>query len=260
MVETQFVQSKDGTRIAYDVTGKETDPALLLVHGYSDDRQLNWHMYGWPERLGADFRVVTVDLRGCGESDAYRDPDRYKNSDYLDDLLAVMDAAGAEQYLYWGWSFGGMLGLHLAAYHTDRLVRLVGAGTAFGPGFPADVVTPVIELWEQLVQIQDAGDYEKIAPEEREWFKQVDAHAVLTRWQATLTHNYSGVEPDLIKVPTLIYTGEKDENVIGEMQQRRADMDAAGIQFHVFDGLDHVNLLSEVDTVLPLIRGFLLAD
>ncbi|MEQ8672142.1 MAG: alpha/beta hydrolase [Aggregatilineales bacterium] len=263
MVDTQFVQTQDGTRIAYDVTEcatSETAPSLLLVHGYSDDRQLNWHAFGWAEKLSQDFRVITVDLRGCGESDAYSDVDRYRLDDYLSDLLAVMDAVGAENYLFWGWSFGATLGLHLAAHPAERLSRVVISGTPFGAVFTQEMVNPVINVWEQLITIKETGDYEKIAPEERDYLRQVNAQAMLTRWEATLVHHYMGVEPDAIKIPALVVTGTKDDYVVGELEPYRDAMAEAGIKFHVFDEMDHHGLISDVETVSPVIRAFLLGE
>jgi hypothetical protein len=65
-VTTQFVTSKDGTKIAYDVTG--SGPVVILLHGGGQERK-SWHRAGYVARLAKEFTVVTLDMRGNGESD-----------------------------------------------------------------------------------------------------------------------------------------------------------------------------------------------
>jgi len=62
---TQYAVSTDGTRIAYDVTG--SGPVVILLHGGGATRR-SWHEAGYVSRLAAEFTVVTMDLRGNGES------------------------------------------------------------------------------------------------------------------------------------------------------------------------------------------------
>ena len=59
-----LVTAPDGLRLAYDATDGP-GLVLLLLHGFGDDRRL-WHAAGVVTALTADFRVVTLDLRGCG--------------------------------------------------------------------------------------------------------------------------------------------------------------------------------------------------
>ena len=67
--KTHFVTSKDGTRIAYDVAG--SGPAVILLHGGGQNRQA-WHGTGYVDRLAKEFTVITIDIRGNGESDKER--------------------------------------------------------------------------------------------------------------------------------------------------------------------------------------------
>src|SRR5687768_13543220 len=64
----------DGAKIAYDVAG--TGPALLLVHGGGQTRQ-SWQQLGYVDRLKNRFTVITLDLRGHGDSDKPLRPDAY---------------------------------------------------------------------------------------------------------------------------------------------------------------------------------------
>jgi hypothetical protein len=64
------------------------------------------------------------------------------------------------------------------------------------------------------------------------------------------------VEPRDLRCPTLVYTGTEDGNVVGRLEEQRAAIKAAGHRLHVFDSFDHLQLLSELDTLFPVIHSF----
>jgi pimeloyl-ACP methyl ester carboxylesterase len=106
--------STDGARIAYRASGSG-DP-VLFVHG-SGTSSADW-LFALPF-LRERFTVVTMDRRGRGESG---DGPKYAMEREAEDVLAVLDAAGAE--LLVGHSYGALCSI-LAAERTDRLRRLV---------------------------------------------------------------------------------------------------------------------------------------
>ena len=69
--------AKDGTKIAYEVTG--TGPALMLVPGGGQTRG-TWKDRGYVERLSKSYTVITLDLRGTGDSDKPAKPGRTRSS------------------------------------------------------------------------------------------------------------------------------------------------------------------------------------
>lgn len=74
-------------------------------------------------RAAALGRVVRYDRRGCGMSDSFHGP--YTLADEVDDLLAVLDAVGAERVALVGWLTGGALCCLFAATHPERVSALV---------------------------------------------------------------------------------------------------------------------------------------
>jgi pimeloyl-ACP methyl ester carboxylesterase len=100
--------SSDGTVICFDQYG--TGPVVVLVHGALTDR-------GFPtlvrvaERLASRFSVFNYDRRGRGESG---DTAPYDVSREIDDLRAVIEAAGGDAMIF-GGSSGGGLALRAAA-------------------------------------------------------------------------------------------------------------------------------------------------
>src|SRR5262245_8390312 len=85
MGETCFAASSDGTRIAYDVQGE--GPALMLLHGGLIQTRRDWRETGYESRLEGEFRVISVDLRGHGESEHPRDRSAYEVGKLCDDLV-----------------------------------------------------------------------------------------------------------------------------------------------------------------------------
>lgn len=114
MTDLQHVESSDGTRIAYRAEG-EGQP-LVMVHGAATS-SADWN-FATPY-LRERFTVVAMDRRGRGNSG---DADDYAMEREADDVLAVLDATGAE--LLVGHSYGALCSM-LAAERTARLRRLV---------------------------------------------------------------------------------------------------------------------------------------
>jgi pimeloyl-ACP methyl ester carboxylesterase len=121
-----FARSPDGVRLAYEVSG-EGKP-VLLIHGFASSREQNWESTGWIRRLvQSGFRVAAFDCRGHGESDKPHDPAAYGER-MIDDILAVMDAAGMPVADVMGYSMGAMLTIRLLVSHPGRVRRAVTAG------------------------------------------------------------------------------------------------------------------------------------
>jgi pimeloyl-ACP methyl ester carboxylesterase len=89
----------------------------------------------YPARLAshtAPYRVITIDNRGTGRSDA--PGGAYWMADMADDAARVLDAAGAARAYVVGVSMGGMIAQHVALRHGPRLEGLVLVSTT--PGLP----------------------------------------------------------------------------------------------------------------------------
>ncbi|WP_411741354.1 MULTISPECIES: alpha/beta fold hydrolase [unclassified Rhodococcus (in: high G+C Gram-positive bacteria)] len=125
----------DGVNIVYRVSGDPAARPLILLHGWAQSSAC------WGEGLLADlaerYRVLAVDLRGHGYSDApsagYENP---KN--WAGDVAAVLAAENitADAVLL-GWSYGGLVICDYLAEHGTGAVAgivLVGAITSIGRG------------------------------------------------------------------------------------------------------------------------------
>ncbi|MBE2998036.1 alpha/beta fold hydrolase [Nocardiopsis sp. HNM0947] len=116
----------DGTRIHYDVLG-EGEP-LLLLNGQALDLEM-WD--GVREELARSHRVVRMDFRGTGGSDAPLD-EPYSLDLFARDALAVLDDLGIERAHVHGFSMGGKVAQALAHAAPERVGALVLGATAPG--------------------------------------------------------------------------------------------------------------------------------
>jgi pimeloyl-ACP methyl ester carboxylesterase len=104
----QNVISKDGTKIAYDKTGR--GPAVIFVAGAFSYRKYPGSVQ-LADLLAKYFTVFNYDRRGRGDSG---DTKPYAVDREIEDLQALIDAAGGSAYV-WGLSSGATLALKAAA-------------------------------------------------------------------------------------------------------------------------------------------------
>lgn len=111
--------NRDGVNLYYDASGSGED-TMLFVHGWCCN-----HTYFQPQRdhFGSRFRVVAVDLRGHGKSDA---PDqRYTIRGFADDLAWMCRELGVQRPIVVGHSMGGLIAFILAAEHPELVSAAV---------------------------------------------------------------------------------------------------------------------------------------
>jgi lipase len=99
--------------------GDPAAPAVMCMHGVSSHAARFRRL---AERLTPRFRVVSVDLRGHGESE-WEPP--WDFDTHVGDLLETADGLGVDVADWMGHSFGGRLALELAARAPERVRRLV---------------------------------------------------------------------------------------------------------------------------------------
>ena len=120
------VKTPDGLTISAQEWGNPAGPEILFIHGFSQSH-LSW-MRQVDSDLAKDFRLITYDLRGHGNSDKPLDPARYRDSKaWGDEVQAVIDAAGLKRPVLVGWSYAGRVISDYVATH--------GAGQLAGINF-----------------------------------------------------------------------------------------------------------------------------
>jgi len=126
--EIRFCRSFDGTRIAYATAGE--GPPLVKAPHWLTHLEYEWQSpiwRRWIASLAQGRTLVRMDERGCGLSD--RGVREFSLAHYVNDLEAVIDAAGPERFALFGHSQGGAIALEYAARHPERVSHLVLLGT-----------------------------------------------------------------------------------------------------------------------------------
>ena len=260
----------DDVPISYDVTGPADATApprtLVLLHGSVLSRAI-WRGLGYLEPLAARHRVVRLDLRGHGRSGKPHDPRAYTQPVLAADVLAVLDALGAEEPAgVIGYSLGARLALTLAVEHPDRIARLVclGGSAADQRGavdalfFPGTVDTLREEGMEAFCARQGLGsdDSGRTAQATRTAFLRADPLAMAALF--TATDATPGIPEERLaacEVPALWMTGDRD---VPRFAQSRH---AAGLMPHgrfvPLPGRSHASTLSPAQDVLAEVLPFL---
>jgi pimeloyl-ACP methyl ester carboxylesterase len=137
--ETQYARS-GGVSIAYQIVG-EGPFDFVYVPGWVSNVELTWEdprRAAFFKRLASFSRLILFDKRGTGLSDQVSGIPNLETR--MDDVRAVMDAAGSHRATVMGASEGGPLSALFAATYPERTIALVlyGAMPRFtsAPGFP----------------------------------------------------------------------------------------------------------------------------
>jgi pimeloyl-ACP methyl ester carboxylesterase len=247
--------AKDGTRIAYEVTG--TGPALMLVPGGGQTRG-TWKDRGYVERLSKSYTVITLDLRGTGDSDKPAKPGSYALELMLADLLAVADAAKAPRFHLWGFGHGAAIGRYLAA-RSDRVISAVLAGTTMGPpveGIVRDAIIGMRTKWMPVIEAQAAGKLDKntLSPGD---IVALDGGVAVTTLMLGALVDYPVLEPAEIKVPTLWLVGAADTSAMENVKAYQPKLKGTAVTLKLLDGLSYSDSFSRIDPALAAVEPFL---
>ncbi len=124
----RFCKAADGVGLAYAVHGR--GPPLVKAANWVTHVEFDWESplwRPWWDELGRDHTVIRYDERGCGLSD--RNPDDLDLPAFVDDLSAVVDAAGVDRFVLLGVSQGAGVAIQYAVENPDRVSRLVLVGS-----------------------------------------------------------------------------------------------------------------------------------
>jgi pimeloyl-ACP methyl ester carboxylesterase len=123
--------------------------AVILLHGFPQDRRC-WDGVG-AALAGDGYRVLAPDLRGYSPGARPTARSAYRNSELAADVLALADAAGAEQFHLAGHDWGAALAWYVAGRHPERVASLAALSVphpqAFGRAMVSVTSGQAIRSW-----------------------------------------------------------------------------------------------------------------
>jgi pimeloyl-ACP methyl ester carboxylesterase len=270
---TEYARSGE-LHIAYQVVG-DGPLDLVYVPGWVSHLDLAWQeptLARFLGRLASFSRLILFDKRGTGLSDRVPNAKLPSLEERMDDLRAVMDAAGSERAAVFGFSEGGNLSTLFAATYPERTTALVMFGT-FSKRIRSDDYpwAPTAEEREQQCAdiARDWGDrmdLDRYVPSRLEdegfvgrlsaYFRSAaspGAAAALLRMNSAIDTRH--VLP-AIHVPTLVIhrTGDRSVNV---EEGRWMAGQIPGARFVELPGEDHMPWVGDQDAILDEVQEFL---
>jgi non-heme chloroperoxidase len=243
------VKTPDGLTISAQEWGNPNGPEILFIHGFSQSH-MSW-MRQVEGDLAKQFRIVTYDLRGHGNSDKPEDRARYHdNKAWANEVQAVIDAAGLKRPVLVGWSYAGrVISDYVTHIGTAKIagINFVDASIKANPEFVGDNLKnlPLMASEDMATNIKatrefvhgcfekqpTAEDYEimlafnmMVPPKVRAGLggRALDATEVMSK----------------LKLPVLVTHGREDRNSkLGNAEYTAKTI--PGAKLSVYDGIGH---------------------
>ncbi len=266
---TRYAKS-DGVSVAYQVVG-DGPFDLVFVPGFISHLDLQWGdpaVASFLKRLASFSRLIVFDKRGTGLSDPVSEVPTLEKR--MDDVRAIMDAAGSERAALFGFSEGGPMSILFSATYPERTEALVLYGTyARGTGDPGHPWGPSSAAWAKVrqglepwgegrtlqilapsiaggeLQRRLRGLYERAAASPAMARALIDAVA-----QMDVTH----VLP-MIRVRTLVI--HRSEDFIPVEGGRYIAEEIKGARYVELPGPDHLPWVGDAEAILDEVEEFL---
>ena len=272
MSEVRYAQTRDGLSLAYRVDG-DGPIDLVFVPGFVSHLELLWEA---PDNarflngLSAFARLVTFDRRGQGLSDRPAQPPTLE--DGMEDVAAVIDAAGLERPALFAVSEGGPMSLLFAATHPDRTRALVLWGTyarvLSDDGYPEGVEREAFERlfelsrtdWGGPVAVRAWAPSRRDDPEFARWWGRFLRASSSPKGALDLLGLYEEIDVrdvlPAIAVPTLVMSRTGDRMTPPRMGRYLAER-IPGARFTEVPGEDHLVSTEHPEQIVGEIEEFL---
>ena len=271
--KTKYAKS-GGVNLAYQVVG-DGPVDLVMVPGWTSNVEGWWELpasTAFYERLATFCRLIIFDKRGTGMSDPFPIDAPPTLEQRMDDVRAVMDAAGFERAVLFGYSEGGPMSLLFAAAYPERTVALVLHGTFAKQEWHDTFAARLAETPEQLealVEERWANGWPGLdvwAPtfadneENRQAFARFMRQAASPATAAAILRMSweIDVRPILpaIHVPTLILH-RREERAFGVGHARYLADHIPGAKYVEMPGVDHLLYAGDHEAIAETVEEFL---
>ncbi|MEP6953119.1 MAG: adenylate/guanylate cyclase domain-containing protein [Solirubrobacteraceae bacterium] len=269
--ETRYARNDDVTLAWMAVGDGALD--LVFVPGFVSHVEHFWEEPGLAaffERLSRFARVIIMDRRGCGLSDP-RTPD-VTLDDEARDVLAVLDGAGSERAVLFGYTMGGAIAVRAATLAPERAQALVLFAAQVSMVADDEVVwanTPEQSdaTWVAMAEKWGTGaNLDIVAPSRiddagmRTWLARLERLSASPGEVRAMARTFGAndIRADLpeLNVPTLILHRSGDR-MIDVRHSRYLAEHVPGARFVELDGIDNLPSAGDPGAVLGEIEEFL---
>jgi class 3 adenylate cyclase/dienelactone hydrolase len=269
-VAARYAKNGD-VSIAYLATGG-AGPDLVLMFGWASNVEHLWHepVAGpFLRRLASFSRLIIIDRRGTGLSDRVSELPSIEQR--MDDVRAVMDAAGSERAVLFGISEGGPMCITFAATYPERTAGLVLYGTfarmLAAEGYPVGIPPEAFDKFAARTEAEwgtgtslrsfgpsVAADESAVAAWGRLERLSVSPAGIRTLLRDAAAIDVRHVLP-AVRVPTLVLHREGDRAIPMALGRYIADH-IEGARFVALPGDDHLPTSGNVDALLGEVEEF----
>jgi 3-oxoadipate enol-lactonase len=256
-------------RIYYDLMGAESGPVVCFAHSLASDSGM-WAEQ-MPPLLAAGFRLLRLDMRGHGGSDAVAGD--YTMEQLAGDIAAALETLGIRQVHYIGLSIGGMIGQAFALSHAARIKSLMLCDTM--PQTPSGAK----EVWAPRIEaVRKANSVVPLADSTMErWFTSAFKPRDPRRWQqirdtvaatppqgflgcaaAILNFDFAARLPS-IRLPTLVVCGADDPGTPPAGNKRIAEL-IPRARYEEIAAARHFPNVEQADAFNRIMMGWLSAQ
>jgi pimeloyl-ACP methyl ester carboxylesterase len=271
--ETRYTTA-GALRVAYNVSG--AGPLdLVLVPDWLNNVELTWDLppaARYLERLASFSRLITFDPRGTGLSDPVPLDALPTLEEWMEDVRAVCDAAGAERPVLMGFGGAGPMCILYAATYPDRVSALVLHETCararraddYPVGVPDAVADAFLAFvrdhwgtseWFDIVAPSTASDPHLRAAMARVLRLSASPGAAVVMMNMVVDVDVRAVLPT-IRVPTLV-VHRRDDTLMPVGHGRYLAEHIPGARFVEVPGRDYVYLVGDTTPVLDEVQEFL---
>ncbi|WP_240041240.1 alpha/beta fold hydrolase [Paenibacillus ginsengarvi] len=253
----------NGVNICYESVG-EGFPLIAIT---GKDSNMDWWHPKAKAALGENRRLIMLDNRGTGRSDAPTEP--YGIADMARDVIGLMDELHIEKAHVFGQSMGGMIAQEIAIEYPERVAKLVLCATTCG----VRRVFPTLKMIRWLSRKQAAfspehtlgmlftKDFMSANPDTPaalvERMGRLPPNPISMELHKQANRSYDSYKRlHRITAPTLIIHGQKDW-VFGPKHARILNDRIADSRLVMFSHAGHGVFTQEFPAVLEQIRRFL---
>lgn len=271
---TQYARNKEGCFIGYQVFGDgPTD--IVFVPDWVTNLEIMWEeptLARFLDRLASFGRVICFDKRGTGVSDPVPIGVVPTWEEWMDDVLAVLDAVGSQRAAVFGHGDGGQMAILFAATYPNRTSALVLADTYArrrrAPDYPCGMSERAAEATlERVLATWATGEISELgAPslahdrsfvEWRGRYERLSMSPGAFRAVYPLTYRLD-IRPVLrtIRVPTLVVS-RTDNPYLKPESGRYLAQQIEGAEFLEVPGEDHFFHAGDTEALLGPVQEFL---